>query len=112
MSVIDDSKFSDKVLESLGTPYFENSPMYKEDVIVEFSEGDLNSPYYVKYRVLRTEERFYNKYYGDNRKCVCGHTYISHFDTQDDLHPCGCHKCGCKEFREIGSDMDMLEEGR
>ena len=42
----------------------------------------------------------YNPNYGDNRICVCGHTYGRHFDSFDDMEACGCKYCGCDEFKE------------
>ena len=43
----------------------------------------------------------YNPYYGDNRLCECGHKYYKHFDTCEDMWPCGCKYCGCT-FIESG----------
>lgn len=47
----------------------------------------------------------YNPNYGDTRICECGHTYYRHFDTFDEMVPCGCKYCRCKEFKE----RDVLE---
>lgn len=43
----------------------------------------------------------YNPAYGDDRICVCGHTYYRHFDTHEDMVPTGCKYCGCYTFREL-----------
>lgn len=42
----------------------------------------------------------YNPYYGDNRKCECGHAYVRHFDSYHNMYPCGCKYCSCREFKE------------
>jgi hypothetical protein len=44
--------------------------------------------------------RKYNPNYGDDRICECGHSYYRHFDTYEDMYPCGCKYCGCDEFKE------------
>lgn len=46
-------------------------------------------------------EKQYNPKYGDNRVCVCGHTYYHHFDSYEEMYPCGCKYCGCHEFVEM-----------
>jgi len=41
----------------------------------------------------------YNPDFGDDKLCVCGHTYYRHFDTYDDMEPVGCKYCGdCGTF--------------
>lgn len=42
----------------------------------------------------------YNPEYGDDRVCVCGHTYYRHFDSYDNMAPVGCKYCDCTKFRE------------
>jgi hypothetical protein len=44
----------------------------------------------------------YNPDYGDDRVCICGHTYQNHFDFGlDVINPdlCDC-VCGCEYFKE------------
>lgn len=48
----------------------------------------------------------YNPEYGDNRICVCGHEYYRHFDSYDDMYPCGCKYCGCYHFVEKTEDAE------
>lgn len=55
-------------------------------------------PYLEKTRTVT--DYFYNPNYGDNRICECGDPYYRHFDTYDDMYPCGCKYCGCMEFKE------------
>ena len=50
--------------------------------------------------VLNTERAAYDKGFGDDRKCLCGHPYYRHFDTYDDMYPVGCKYCECTEFNE------------
>ena len=42
----------------------------------------------------------YNKDFGDNKECICGHAYYRHFDTYDNMEPIGCKYCDCYEFKE------------
>lgn len=54
---------------------------------------------YIKRKVTRTI-RMYNPQYGDDRVCVCGHSYYRHFDSFDDMSDCGCRYCDCETFVE------------
>ena len=55
----------------------------------------MDSPYLITY-----EQRcHYNPNFGDDRICVCGHSYIRHFDTYEDYYPAGCKYCTCGGFR-------------
>lgn len=45
-------------------------------------------------------ERSYNPNYGDDRICQCGHPYYRHFDTYEQMYPCGCKYCECRTFVE------------
>jgi hypothetical protein len=53
-------------------------------------------PYIYEYKVDRT--RKYNKDFGDDKECECGHPYYRHFDTYEDMEACGCKYCGCSFF--------------
>lgn len=57
-----------------------------------------NSPYleYEYKEIIRK----YNPKYGDDRVCICGHTYYRHFDSWEDMADCGCKYCGCNNFVE------------
>lgn len=61
---------------------------------------------YIEERVERFVKK-YNPKYGDNRVCICGHTYDRHFDSYEDMAPVGCKYCGCSEFveRVLGSPV-------
>jgi len=63
-----------------------------------FGTNTNQAPYIleVKYEVERT----YNKNYGDNRICICGHPYYRHFDTYEDMQDVGCKYCHCFDFVE------------
>ena len=37
----------------------------------------------------------YDKTFGDDKLCVCGHPYYRHFDTYDCMSPAGCKYCAC-----------------
>jgi hypothetical protein len=40
----------------------------------------------------------YDSKFGDDRICKCGHPYYRHFDTYEDMYPCGCKYCDCRTF--------------
>jgi hypothetical protein len=40
----------------------------------------------------------YDKNFGDDRACRCGHPYYRHFDSYDNMHPVGCKYCACFTF--------------
>lgn len=63
-------------------------------------------PYIVD--TITIQKKKYNPNYGDNRMCVCGHTYYRHFDPWDDMEAVGCKYCGCEEF--IEADKAESEE--
>lgn len=44
--------------------------------------------------------REYNPKFGDDRMCECGHVYYRHFDSWEDMDPCGCKYCCCDTFKE------------
>lgn len=46
----------------------------------------------------------YNKNYGDDKECVCGHPYYRHFDTYEYMSPIGCKYCGCSYFVEMSTE--------
>jgi len=50
--------------------------------------------------IITEQTRKYNPNYGDDRICKCGHPYYRHFDTYEDMYPCGCKYCGCRDFEE------------
>ena len=49
---------------------------------------------------VTTEVQLYNPNYGDHRICKCTHQYHRHFDSYDDMDPCGCRYCPCDIFVE------------
>lgn len=59
----------------------------------------VDGPYIITEKV-EVEHR-YNPDYGDDRMCKCGDPYYRHFDTYDDMYPCGCKYCDCYEFVEL-----------
>lgn len=67
---------------------------------------------------LSTEKPYinnaYNPNYGDHRICKCGHEYYRHFDSYDDMSPCGCKYCSCYKFEEkvFGNWMDLSAEAK
>ena len=54
-----------------------------------------------KYIAL-TDEGEYDPTYGDNKECLCGHSYYRHFDTYDDMAAVGCKYCSKWTMSETG----------
>lgn len=49
----------------------------------------------------------YDPNFGDEKKCLCEHSYYRHFDSYEDMIPVGCKyagSCGCFSFRLQESD--------
>ena len=65
-------------------------------LVSELNKLQINKPYITTI----TFGRKYNPTYGDDRICKCGDPYYRHFDTYDDMYPCGCKYCNCHEFEE------------
>lgn len=60
--------------------------------------------------------REYDKNFGDNKTCKCGHPYYRHFDTYEYMKPVGCKYCGCSSFElaeesviDDDKDWEVLE---
>lgn len=41
----------------------------------------------------------YDKGFGDDKDCACGHPYYRHFDTYDNMSPIGCKYCDCHTWQ-------------
>lgn len=54
-------------------------------------------PYIIEAKTVTV--RKYNPNYGDNKKCICGHSYYRHFDSYEEMEPTGCKYCSCDEFK-------------
>ncbi len=50
--------------------------------------------------IIEECSRRYNPRYGDDKVCTCGHEYYRHFDTYEDMYPCGCKYCACNTFED------------
>lgn len=59
---------------------------------------DNELPYLMKEIIIKTIERRYNPKYGDDKTCICGHSYYRHFDPWEDMYPVGCKYCSCSNF--------------
>jgi len=61
------------------------------------SEGLVEKPY-LEETVIELK---YNPNYGDDRICVCGHSYYRHFDSYENMDAIGCKYCyDCRNFVE------------
>jgi hypothetical protein len=67
--------------------------------IEDNEEENTPSPYLT---VAQSPSKVYNPDYGDNRMCLCAHTYDRHFDSydMDAVVPAGCKYCECALFEE------------
>ncbi len=52
----------------------------------------------------------YDATFGDDRICVCGHTYARHFDPYECDAPVGCKYCPCERFVEKKPDPPPPEK--
>ena len=57
-------------------------------------------PYIVITKRVVVTEYFYNPKYGNDRTCICGHSYHRHFDSYENNAPVGCKYCQCGDFKE------------
>lgn len=74
----------------------------------ENTQIEENPPYIIS-RYECTAVKEYNENYGDDRKCICGHTYIRHFDPYEDMEAVGCKYCHCRNFIERQPDDESPE---
>lgn len=67
-------------------------------------------PYILK--AVAELRREYNPKFGDDRICKCGHPYYRHFDSYEQMDPCGCKYCGCYTFEEamIQNEVVVISE--
>lgn len=93
--VLDDSIKESKSINIKSLDLELNSLVSKE--VCTFAE---ERPYKIKIFTKNVVRYEYNKNYGDERKCKCGHEYYRHFDTYDKMFPCGCKYCECSKFIE------------
>lgn len=77
-------------------------------ILQERRQQDLKNSPYIEIKKVVIEKQ-YNPEYGDDRICKCGHTYHRHFDSYENMHPCGCKYCECYTFvEEIKKNKDEL----
>lgn len=57
-----------------------------------------DTPYINKQKVIKL--KYYNPNYGDDRVCICTHTYERHFDSYENMEAVGCKYCMCNHFIE------------
>lgn len=71
--------------------------------------NQVNPPYIItKATIKQNVHHSYNPKYGDNKECECGDPYYRHFDSYEDMYPCGCKYCGCSEFKPK-KDKDSIK---
>jgi hypothetical protein len=65
-------------------------------IMIRRSKIDKEKPYLLEEKTIII--KMYNRIYGDDRICQCGHKYYRHFDSYNDMSPCGCKYCDCYIF--------------
>jgi hypothetical protein len=65
---------------------------------------DYNKPYLETITITKA----YNPNYGDDIECECGHPYYRHFDTYENMDPCGCKYCPCFHFKNLAQERDSI----
>ena len=69
-------------------------------------EDSSNKPYIETITIETT--RKYNPNYDDDIECKCGHPYYRHFDSYEDMDPCGCKYCQCYVFESLSEVRDSI----
>jgi hypothetical protein len=54
--------------------------------------------------VQRHPSYVYDRAFGDDRVCTCGHPYYRHFDTYERMAHVGCKYCACYAFQEATNE--------
>lgn len=73
--------------------------MFEEpNIMVRWAKEYKHEPYLIEEKIIKVQK--YNPYYGDDNLCNCGHPYYRHFDSYDDMFPCGCKYCFCFKFEK------------
>lgn len=73
----------------------------------KIKKSEVEEPYLYSIEVRTIRD--YNRNYGADRICECGHPYYRHFDTYEDMYPCGCKYCECREFKEDDGTMKKFD---
>jgi hypothetical protein len=71
-----------------------------EDNVFDYT----NKPYLETITITKA----YNPNYGDDIECECGHPYYRHFDTYENMDPCGCKYCTCYHFKNLAQERDSI----
>lgn len=103
-SLIDEGKWDEAIksqLQSVRTLYDMGEAdqlVLEEDLVRRMFESvdrrikDLEKP------TLASIGKSYDRKIGDDKLCICGHTYFQHFDSFRDMEHIGCKYCNCKNF--------------
>lgn len=93
-------KIEEKNIDEFLTKETKNkiNKVLKGNNALHLMESDETKPYLqgIEVRVVSK----YNPAYGNDKECECGHSYYRHFDSYEDMDPCGCKYCGCYDFKE------------
>ena len=78
-----------------------------EELVVEAERNTARMRRHLNNRYCRENPHvmMYDKEYGDERLCECGHPYYRHFDAYDNnMMMVGCKYCACGLFQEDMGD--------
>ena len=62
--------------------------------ITAYEAGSKDNPYLEYFIKIKK----WNPDYPQDKLCKCGHPYYRHFDSYEDMEPCGCKYCECHDF--------------
>jgi len=74
-------------------------PTHKGDACLRTPEGLVEMIGKTQFiNSLGSTDDAYDPKFGDDKSCKCRHPYYRHFDTYEDMYPCGCKYCECRTF--------------
>lgn len=105
-TVVDYTRDFEEALEALAVTFHPHSITSEEKAEIEKQLQDPNLALeWCKEKIFDLVHRlplidWYDKDFGNNRVCECGHPYYRHFDSYDNMAPVGCKYCSCRKFKE------------
>lgn len=79
------------------------SGLFEDDVVTPEEEAQARAvmdEIVAAVKEVGTRPPNYDPDFGDDKICVCGHTYYRHFDSYENMSPVGCKYCECDKFKD------------
>lgn len=92
---------------AIGVDRLLSAPDFKN--YAQFNQKAKEEPYLITKSTVY--EKSYNKNYGDDRICKCGHSYYRHFDSYEFMDAIGCKYCNCDTF-EAAEKIKAVIDGK